>query len=74
MHECLIDFEAPRRGITTGHGYIRPKLRQCYRDPTELSLIPPALALAGWAMEHITDIEAGRTAYEAQHSPASSDR
>jgi DNA-binding HxlR family transcriptional regulator len=28
------------------------------------SLIPPALALAGWAIEHVPQIEAGRVAYE----------
>ncbi|MEU4089543.1 winged helix-turn-helix transcriptional regulator [Streptomyces aureus] len=31
--------------------------------PTGRSLIPPALALAGWAMEHIAEIEASRAAY-----------
>ncbi|MER7279260.1 helix-turn-helix domain-containing protein [Dactylosporangium sp. NPDC000244] len=28
------------------------------------SLLPPALALAGWAMEHVPHIEASRAAYE----------
>jgi DNA-binding HxlR family transcriptional regulator len=28
------------------------------------SLIPPALALAGWAIEHVPQIEASRAAYE----------
>jgi DNA-binding HxlR family transcriptional regulator len=31
--------------------------------PTGRSLIPPALALAGWAIEHIAGIEASRAAY-----------
>ena len=31
--------------------------------PTGKSLIPPALALAGWAMENIPHIEASRAAY-----------
>lgn len=31
---------------------------------TGQSLIPPALALAEWAVEHITDIEASRAAYQ----------
>ncbi|WP_377266917.1 winged helix-turn-helix transcriptional regulator [Peterkaempfera sp. SMS 1(5)a] len=31
--------------------------------PTGRSLIPPALALAGWAIEHIAEIEASRAAY-----------
>ncbi|MFC3738736.1 winged helix-turn-helix transcriptional regulator [Paractinoplanes deccanensis] len=30
------------------------------------SLIAPALALAGWAMEHLPEIEASRGAYEAK--------
>lgn len=33
--------------------------------PTGQSLIPPALALAGWAMEHVPHIEASRAAYES---------
>jgi DNA-binding HxlR family transcriptional regulator len=32
--------------------------------PTGKSLIPPALALAGWALEHVPQIEASRAAYE----------
>ncbi|MET7986875.1 MULTISPECIES: helix-turn-helix domain-containing protein [unclassified Streptomyces] len=31
--------------------------------PTGRSLIPPALALAGWAIEHIAEIEASRAAF-----------
>ncbi|WP_422770193.1 winged helix-turn-helix transcriptional regulator [Plantactinospora sp. WMMC1484] len=31
--------------------------------PTGRSLIPPALALAGWAVEHVPHIEASRAAY-----------
>ena len=30
------------------------------------SLLAPALALAGWAMEHVPQIEASRAAYEAR--------
>jgi DNA-binding HxlR family transcriptional regulator len=30
------------------------------------SLIPPALALAGWAIEHVPQIEASRAAYESR--------
>jgi DNA-binding HxlR family transcriptional regulator len=30
------------------------------------SLIPPALALAGWAIEHVPHIEASRAAYEGR--------
>ncbi|WP_436524255.1 winged helix-turn-helix transcriptional regulator [Actinoplanes sp. HUAS TT8] len=34
--------------------------------PVGKSLIPPALALAGWAIEHIPHIEASREAYQAR--------
>jgi DNA-binding HxlR family transcriptional regulator len=30
------------------------------------SLIPPALSLAGWAIEHVPHIEASRAAYESR--------
>ncbi len=32
--------------------------------PVGKSLIPPALALAGWAIEHVPHIEASRAAYQ----------
>lgn len=32
--------------------------------PTGESLIPPALALAGWAIEHVPHIEASRAAHQ----------
>ncbi|WP_285575881.1 winged helix-turn-helix transcriptional regulator [Actinoallomurus iriomotensis] len=31
------------------------------------SLIPPALALAGWAIEHVPHIEASRAAYQTRN-------
>lgn len=34
--------------------------------PVGKSLIPPAPALAGWAIEHVPDIEASRKAYESR--------
>ncbi|MEV0381153.1 helix-turn-helix domain-containing protein [Nonomuraea sp. NPDC050643] len=34
--------------------------------PTGKSLIPPALALAGWAIEHVPHIEASREAYQTR--------
>lgn len=34
--------------------------------PTGKSLIPPALALAGWAIEHVPHIEASRAAYQTR--------
>ena len=33
------------------------------------SLLAPALALAGWAMEHVPQIEASRAAYAARERP-----
>ena len=32
--------------------------------PTGQSLLAPALALAGWAIEHVPEIEASRAAYQ----------
>lgn len=34
--------------------------------PAGKSLIPPALALAGWAIEHVPHIEASREAYQVR--------
>lgn len=34
--------------------------------PLGKSLIPPALALAGWAIEHLGEIQASRAAYETK--------
>src|SRR5690349_14744924 len=34
--------------------------------PVGKSLIPPALALAGWAIEHVPHIEASREAYQSR--------
>jgi DNA-binding HxlR family transcriptional regulator len=34
--------------------------------PTGRSLLAPALALAGWAREHIPHIEASRAAYQTR--------
>ena len=34
--------------------------------PTGKSLIPPALTLAGWAIEHHAQIQASRTAYDTE--------
>jgi DNA-binding HxlR family transcriptional regulator len=38
--------------------------------PTGKSLIPPALALASWAIEHVPEIEASRAAYEGRTAVA----
>jgi DNA-binding HxlR family transcriptional regulator len=37
---------------------------------TGKSLIPPALALAGWAIEHVPQIEASRAAHDSVQRPA----
>ena len=37
--------------------------------PTGKSLIPPALALAGWAIDHVPSIEASRAAYAVKATP-----
>jgi hypothetical protein len=46
-------------------GRIRPSAPMTSRAVGK-SLIPPAPALAGWAIEHVPQIEAGRTAYESR--------
>ncbi|WP_127505490.1 winged helix-turn-helix transcriptional regulator [Actinoplanes solisilvae] len=46
----------------TVHAEVPPRVE--YKlTPTGRSLLPPALALAGWAMEHVPHIEASRVAY-----------
>jgi DNA-binding HxlR family transcriptional regulator len=46
----------------TAYAEIPPRVEYAL-TPTGQSLIPPALALAGWAIEHIAEIEASRAAY-----------
>jgi DNA-binding HxlR family transcriptional regulator len=50
------------------HAEVPPRVEYSL-TPAGRSLLPPALALAGWAMEHVPDIEASRTAYESTRSP-----
>ncbi|MFF4256838.1 winged helix-turn-helix transcriptional regulator [Streptomyces sp. NPDC001663] len=53
-----------RDGLVSRTAYAEVPPRVEYElTPTGQSLIPPALALAGWAMEHIAEIEASRAAY-----------
>ncbi|MEU6351862.1 helix-turn-helix domain-containing protein [Streptomyces sp. NPDC047072] len=53
-----------RDGLLTRTAYAEVPPRVEYElTPTGRSLIAPALTLAGWAIEHIADIEASRTAY-----------
>ncbi|MFI5890076.1 winged helix-turn-helix transcriptional regulator [Actinoplanes sp. NPDC051513] len=49
----------------TVHAEVPPRV-EYELTPTGRSLLPPALALAGWAMEHVPHIEAGRAAYESR--------
>lgn len=46
----------------TVHAEVPPRVEYAL-TPTGKSLIPPALALAGWAIEHAPGIEASREAY-----------
>jgi DNA-binding HxlR family transcriptional regulator len=48
----------------TVHAEVPPRVEYALTE-TGRSLLAPALALAGWAMEHVPHIEASRTAYEA---------
>ncbi|WSA58371.1 helix-turn-helix transcriptional regulator [Nonomuraea fuscirosea] len=49
----------------TVHAEVPPRVEYAL-TPTGKSLIPPALALAGWAIEHVSHMEASRAAYEAR--------
>ncbi|MFI8183284.1 helix-turn-helix transcriptional regulator [Actinacidiphila glaucinigra] len=53
-----------RDGLVSRAAYAEVPPRVEYAlTPMGQSLIPPALALAGWATEHIAQIEASRAAY-----------
>ncbi|GAA0952407.1 winged helix-turn-helix transcriptional regulator [Virgisporangium aurantiacum] len=47
----------------TVHAEVPPRV-EYELTPTGRSLLGPALALAGWAIEHVPHIEASRAAYE----------
>jgi DNA-binding HxlR family transcriptional regulator len=49
----------------TVHAEVPPRVEYAL-TATGTSLLPPALALAGWAIEHVPHIEASRAAYEAR--------
>ncbi|TQS46109.1 winged helix-turn-helix transcriptional regulator [Cryptosporangium phraense] len=56
-----------RDGLVSRTAYPEAPPRVEYAlTPTGQSLIPPALALAGWAIEHVPGIEASREAYRAR--------
>jgi DNA-binding HxlR family transcriptional regulator len=50
----------------TVHAEVPPRVEYAL-TPTGKSLIPPALALAGWASEHVPHIEASRAAYQTRN-------
>jgi DNA-binding HxlR family transcriptional regulator len=49
----------------TVHAEVPPRVEYAL-TPAGQSLIPPALALAGWAIEHVPHIEASRAAYQTR--------
>ncbi|TDD04951.1 transcriptional regulator [Nonomuraea deserti] len=49
----------------TAYAEVPPRVEYALTS-TGRSLIPPALALAGWAIRHIEHIEASRAAYETR--------
>lgn len=54
-----------RDGLVTRTVYAEVPPRVEYAlTPTGKSLIPPALALADWAVEHVPDIEASRATHD----------
>ncbi|MEH1163889.1 hypothetical protein V6V47_00720 [Micromonospora sp. CPCC 205539] len=68
---CLVAFASHHNsmiGATRGVRGLDEDEADRRRDgePTGKSLIPPALALAGWAIEHVPHIEASRAAYQTR--------
>lgn len=53
----------------TVHAEVPPRVEYAL-TPTGRSLLGPALALAGWAIEHVPHIEASRAAYEKRSDRA----
>ena len=53
----------------TVHAEVPPRV-EYELTPTGRSLLGPALALAGWAIEHVPHIEASRAAYEKRSDGA----
>jgi DNA-binding HxlR family transcriptional regulator len=53
----------------TVHAEVPPRV-EYELTPTGRSLLGPALALAGWAIEHVPHIEASRAAYEKRSDRA----
>ena len=53
--------------VRTVHAEVPPRVEYAL-TPTGRSLLGPALALAGWAIEHVPHIEASRLAYQSKAS------
>jgi DNA-binding HxlR family transcriptional regulator len=53
----------------TVHAEVPPRV-EYELTPTGRSLLGPALALAGWAIDHVPHIEASRAAYEKRSDRA----
>jgi DNA-binding HxlR family transcriptional regulator len=51
--------------VRTVHAEVPPRVEYAL-TATGRSLLPPALALAGWAIEHVPHIESSRAAYESR--------
>jgi DNA-binding HxlR family transcriptional regulator len=51
--------------VRTLHAEVPPRVEYALTT-TGRSLLPPALALAGWAIEHVPHIESSRAAYESR--------
>jgi DNA-binding HxlR family transcriptional regulator len=51
--------------VRTVHAEVPPRVEYALTT-TGRSLLPPALALAGWAIEHVPHIESSRAAYESR--------
>jgi DNA-binding HxlR family transcriptional regulator len=51
--------------VRTVHAEVPPRVEYAL-TATGRSLLPPALALAGWAIEHVPDIESSRAAYASR--------
>jgi DNA-binding HxlR family transcriptional regulator len=50
----------------TVHAEVPPRVEYAL-TPTGKSLLPPALALASWAIEHVPHIESSREAYQTRN-------
>ncbi|MFE2517809.1 winged helix-turn-helix transcriptional regulator [Streptomyces mirabilis] len=65
MPQRMLTLNLERDGLVSRTAYAEVPPRVEYAlTPMGKSLIPPALALAGWAIEHNAEILASRDAYD----------